>query len=401
MHQEIAVIGENPLGAFVTFKAGRKVADGFELQVDLIANGLHLAIVVAGADNEMICERGNAGEIKNDDVFGLFLLRGPHSEQPMGCFIYGFRRYFRSFDLFYFFLPQRLSPKPYRTLRTRALRPRLLWAAAVFAVAISAQKPTSADLALEDPSVLRARLDVDKMRMLVENGTVPRSRLERAEQDLLDKQDEAVITRALFGRDVNIEQAAETVAAAERRLARRKKTVEEETKQLAAGIIALQDLNTAKDDVERAQKDVDWAVARGKLVKQVERMAAAEADLMSQLGSMSPIEARKLMEHYEGKGTFTADDRMRVDAAFQARFRHGLPVSADGGSEVHRSMGFDHRGRVDVAVNPDAPEGIWLRHYLTANRIPFYAFRAAIAHKATGAHVHMGPASTRWVTGKS
>jgi len=244
-------------------------------------------------------------------------------------------------------------------------------------------------------------MEMDRMRMLVDNGTVPRARLEKAEQDLLDKQDEALITRALYGRDVTTEQAAETVTAAERRLARRKKTLEEAAKQLAAGIIAQQDLNVAKDDVDRAQKDVDWAVARGKLVKQVEFMAAAEADLMSQLGRMSPLEANKLMEHFDGKGTFTPQDRTRVETAFLARFRHGLPVSADGGSEVHKSMGFDHRGRVDVAVNPDAPEGVWLRHFLTANRIPFFAFRTAIAHKATGAHVHMGPASTRWVAGKS
>jgi hypothetical protein len=244
-------------------------------------------------------------------------------------------------------------------------------------------------------------MEVDKYRILVENGTIPRARLEKAEQDLLDKQDEALITRALYGKDITTEQAAETVAAAERRLARRKKVVEEDTKELAAGIIALQDLNNANNDVDRAQKDVEWAVARGKLVKQVESMAAAEADLMAQLSSMSPLEARKLMEHYDGKGTFTTDDRLRVESAFLLRFRRTLPVSADGGSAVHRSMGFDHRGRVDVPVNPDSAEGVWLRHYLTANRIPFYAFRTAIAHKATGAHVHMGPASTRFIPGKS
>lgn len=264
-----------------------------------------------------------------------------------------------------------------------------------------APKPTSAELVLEDPSVLRARMEVEKMRILVENGTVSRARLDKAEQELLDKQDEALITRALYGKDVTSEQAAETVAAAERRLERRKKTLDEQTKELAAGLIAQQDMVNARDDVDRAQKDVDWAVARGKLVKQVEFMAAAEADMMARLGSMSPLESRKLMEHYDGKGTFTLDDRKRVETGFFARFARALPVSADGESAVHRSMGFDHRGRVDVPVNPDSPEGIWLRHFLTANRIPFFAFRVAIAHKATGAHVHMGPASTRWVPGKS
>ena len=287
------------------------------------------------------------------------------------------------------------------------MRLKLLWLAAAIAVLACAQKPaeppspSSVELTLEDPSVLRARMEVERMKILVENGTVSRARLEKAELELMDKQDEALITRALFGKDVNVQQAAETVAAAERRLERRKKTLDEQTKQLAAGLIAQQDLINSRDDVDRAQKDVDWAVARGKLVKQVEFMAAAEADMMNRLLTMSPLESRKLMEHYDGKGTFTTDDRRRVESAFFARFARPLPVSADGASSVHRSMGFDHRGRVDVPVNPDAPEGVWLRHYLTANRIPFFAFRTAIAHKATGAHVHLGPASTRYVPGQA
>jgi hypothetical protein len=58
-------------------------------------------------------------------------------------------------------------------------------------------------------------------------------------------------------------------------------------------------------------------------------------------------------------------------------------------------MGFDHRGRVDVAVSPDQPEGKWLMRYLETNRIPYFAFRMAVAGKATGAHIHIGPQSTR------
>jgi hypothetical protein len=49
---------------------------------------------------------------------------------------------------------------------------------------------------------------------------------------------------------------------------------------------------------------------------------------------------------------------------------------------------------VDVAINPDQPEGVWLREYLTANKIPFFAFRQAVPGKATGAHIHLGPMST-------
>jgi hypothetical protein len=38
---------------------------------------------------------------------------------------------------------------------------------------------------------------------------------------------------------------------------------------------------------------------------------------------------------------------------------------------------------------------VWLRAYLAAKEIPYYAFRAAVPGKATGAHIHIGPGSTR------
>jgi hypothetical protein len=84
-----------------------------------------------------------------------------------------------------------------------------------------------------------------------------------------------------------------------------------------------------------------------------------------------------------------------VENAYQKKFGKPLPVSALGETAVHKALGFDHRGRVDVAVYPDTPEGSWLREYLTENRIPYFAFRHAIPGKATGAHIHIGPGSTR------
>ena len=84
-----------------------------------------------------------------------------------------------------------------------------------------------------------------------------------------------------------------------------------------------------------------------------------------------------------------------METAYQGRFGKPLPVSALGETAVHKSLGFDHRGRVDVALFPDAPEGVWLREYLTSHHIPYFAFRHAIPGKATGAHIHIGPGSTR------
>ena len=64
-------------------------------------------------------------------------------------------------------------------------------------------------------------------------------------------------------------------------------------------------------------------------------------------------------------------------------------------TDLHRALGFDHSGRVDVAVNPSDPEGIWIRRYLKSRKIPYYAFTHAMRGKATAAHIHIGPGSTR------
>ncbi len=104
------------------------------------------------------------------------------------------------------------------------------------------------------------------------------------------------------------------------------------------------------------------------------------------------------MEHYEGSGGFEESrDLAPLELAFETRFARPLPISAEGETEVHRALGFDHRGRVDVAVDPSQPEGVWLRLYLKLHNIPYYAFMHAIPGKATAAHVHIGPGSTRLI----
>ena len=227
---------------------------------------------------------------------------------------------------------------------------------------------------------------------MVENGSLPKVKLDEAEAELEDARDEGLITRALYGKDLTAEQARSVVEAAKRRVDRRQKIVEEQKKLVDMGVIAKVEMTASVDNVDRAQKEYDWALKRTELVKQIEAIAANEAELMRQLATASPLEQRKLAEYFAGKGSFSPQDLQHVESAFIARFGKPLPISVNGESAVHKSMGFDHRGRVDVAVTPDQPEGVWLRHYLTVNRIPFFAFRRAIAHQATGAHIHMGPA---------
>ena len=104
-----------------------------------------------------------------------------------------------------------------------------------------------------------------------------------------------------------------------------------------------------------------------------------------------------LAEHYEGGSPFGEADLEEMGQAFFKISAQPMPVSTRGESAVHRAMGFDHRGRFDVALSPSQPQGVWARHYLTEKHVTFFAFRSAVPGKATGAHIHIGPASTRRV----
>jgi hypothetical protein len=254
---------------------------------------------------------------------------------------------------------------------------------------------------MEDPSVLRAKLRVERVRTLVEAGTLPRAQLEKAQADFEDAMDEASITRALRGMDMTAEMAAQTLAAAERRMHRCKRAVAEQQELLDQGIISKAEFQAAQNHLDNVAREYDWALEHQQQVAEIASSAAAELAILKQLDEGSASVGGAMVERFDGKGTFTPADFARVSAAYNARFSHDMPISANGETEVHRSMGFDHSNRIDVALTPDSIQGQWLRQYLTANRIPFFAFRGAVAHQATGAHIHMGPPSTRYVQAKT
>jgi hypothetical protein len=151
-------------------------------------------------------------------------------------------------------------------------------------------------------------------------------------------------------------------------------------------------------EIDSARKETELAAARAKLTREIAEMAKAEDSLNSE-DSAEPAAVRRIAERFDGDGIFSTARFSAVEKAFVDQFGKPLPVSAKGETAVHRSLGFDHRGRVDVALTPDQPEGAWLRQYLTEHKIPFFAFRQAVPGKATGAHFHLGPMSTRYKLG--
>lgn len=250
----------------------------------------------------------------------------------------------------------------------------------------------------QSQELTRAQTDISRLRDLVAAGAIAPARLQEAETALGDAQDAEILHRTLYGKltvqDLNEEQSAEMIQAAKRRLDRQQDRIARVHKLVEAGVLARGELTSLEEELESRRLTVDLAQSRARLLTEIAEMAKREQE-METAERFVPRVGGKTMEHFDGDGTFSRTELKSIVLAFEKKFRKALPISANGETAFHRTLGFDHRGRVDVAVNPDQPEGLWLRSYLESNDIPYYAFRAAIAGKASGAHIHIGPGSTR------
>ncbi len=116
-----------------------------------------------------------------------------------------------------------------------------------------------------------------------------------------------------------------------------------------------------------------------------------------ELGRAAPgaYQVGRTVIRYLGTAPWSLGELGTVERFFQSRFGTPLPISALGQTDVHDRLGFNHRGAVDVRVHPDSREGIALMDWLRSRKIPFIAYRGAVAGAATGAHVHIGLPSER------
>jgi len=263
-----------------------------------------------------------------------------------------------------------------------------LYSFALTALLLSAQDVDMSEL---------KRMEVERLRVMAETGSVPRARLEQAQAELADSEDNAILRRSLYGtvriEDFTKEQSELMVAAAQRLVDRQQERLERTRQLVAEGIVARASLTAMSEDLDFRRKALDLAHFRAKLVEDLSEQAQAEGALDE---NGPTLRLGRIIERYDGAGIFREADFLKINSAFLRQFGKTLPVSAKGDTALHRSLGFDHRGRVDIALNPDQREGAWLRSYLQKARIPYYAFRAAVRGKATAPHIHMGPPSTRY-----
>ncbi|MCX6631993.1 MAG: hypothetical protein NTW28_30660 [Candidatus Solibacter sp.] len=248
------------------------------------------------------------------------------------------------------------------------------------------------------PEVVRAKAGIERLRRLVEAGAAPRAQLAQAEAAIADAEDAALLRRTVYGNELSDDQADEMLAAAERRLERRKQALADGRKLVDGGVASLLSLTPLLEELDGARKEQDLAESRARFTRELAHMARAEELLESKLNH-DPALVHELADRYDGDGIFTMGTFAHVELDFESQFGKPMPVSAVGETAVHRSLGFDHRGRVDVAIHPDQPEGRWLLEYLVEKHIPYFAFRQAVPGRATGAHIHIGPMSTRFKLG--
>ncbi len=242
----------------------------------------------------------------------------------------------------------------------------------------------------QSADVATAEANLRRVQMLVEAGAAPRSALQAAQEQLEDARNEQVLQETLYRGDVAPQEIPRMLqaAAALRRLAQ--KVLAEQQKLVKEGVLAPKALERARQEEAQAEKQWDLAEARAKLTQELAEMARRESEMAKQAKADLALAAK-----FEGKGTVTSADLARLESAFYQKFSHPLPVSAWGETAVHRSLGFDHRDRVDVALNPDQPEGRWLMRLLDRLSVPYIAFRHAVLGSATGAHIHIGLPSPR------
>ncbi len=247
--------------------------------------------------------------------------------------------------------------------------------------------------AVSDAEALRDKLE--RSRQLVAAGAMAPAKLRELEESLLDAEDNRVLQgtlyRSLTLEELNEGQSESMINAARRRLDRQAGRVRKLEDLAAAGAVASNQIAEAQEELASRQETLDQAIRRSRLFEQL--LAAARVETEPET---APAEEWKPYERFDGRGLFTPGDWRRLAGEFQQEFGRPLPVSANGSTAVHRAMGYDHRGRVDLALAPDDPEGVWVRRWLTDNGVPFFAFRVAIRGSATAPHIHVGPPSLRY-----
>jgi hypothetical protein len=231
---------------------------------------------------------------------------------------------------------------------------------------------------------VKSEAEMERLRALVEAGALPRRAVADAELSLEKSRLMATLRKTLLQRELTENELPAMLEAATRLRDLARKQLALTRSRVEAGAWPIKRLEIDNEAADSADRQHELAQTRARLVRELAAMARAESKL-------DELEDEELAFVSEGDGDpFGDDDIAAVNEAFYEAFGIPLPISADGYTALHESLGFDHTGRLDVAVHPDDPEGLFLIELLEAWDIPFIAFRSAVPGQSTGPHVHIG-----------
>ena len=228
----------------------------------------------------------------------------------------------------------------------------------------------------------------ERLSALVKEGVLPRNAIKEAAEEQERIRLEAIVRDTLVAPELAVGQIPQMMRAVTALRDRGRADLTRARELADAGALPLKELEKTKEAADFAERRFELAEKRAELVRELATMARAES-------LVDELRDEELAFAYVSESEEWREDLHTVDAAFFAEFGRALPISADGATALHRSLGFDHTGRADVALHPDDPEGLFLIDLLYAWNIPFIAFRSSVPGQSTGPHIHVGPRSER------
>ena len=236
---------------------------------------------------------------------------------------------------------------------------------------------------------VKSEAELERVRALVEAGALPQRAVSEAELSLEKSRLVETLRKTLLQRELTEDELPAMLEAAKRLRDLAREELVLTRGRVEAGALPVKRLEIDKEAADSAEKQYELAQTRARLVSELAAMARAESRL-------AELQEEELAFVSEGDGDpFGDDDIAAVNEAFYEAFGAPLPISADGYTALHESLGFDHTGRLDVQVHPDDPEGLFLIELLETWDIPYIAFRTALPGQSTGPHIHIGLRSER------
>jgi multidrug resistance efflux pump len=122
---------------------------------------------------------------------------------------------------------------------------------------------------MDDPNVIRAQRDLDRVKLLIGQGAIPAMRLRAAQEDLQNALDMSILRANLFGKDLLPEQADQMVAIAQKMVLRRQRSMIEMQQLVSSGVISRSEAEASGADFDRAQTELHLAETRARLMQQM------------------------------------------------------------------------------------------------------------------------------------